>query len=94
MRSGLTTVGTSMVICVGLTDSRGAATPFTRTRVFDSVVGSGKVDVGAWADPIDMFDPKIVTISCGATAFVGGAKLAAFTMPSGFRKTSVGLTGA
>ena len=36
-----------------------------------------------------------MTISCGATGFVAGAKLAAFTMPSGFRKTSVaGLAGA
>src|ERR1039458_2046688 len=92
VRSGLAALGTSIIICVGLTANRGAATPFTRTRVLSSVVGSGNVD--AWAVPVDMFDPNIVTISCGATAFVGGAKLAAFTMPSGLRKTSVwGLAG-
>ena len=77
-----------MAICVGLTATKGAAIPFTRTLVFASVVGSGNPP-GATADPADMFDPNSVTISCGATGFVAGAKLAAFTMPSGFRKTSV-----
>src|SRR5579863_3964396 len=91
VRVGLAWLGTSIVICVGLTERRGAAMPFTRTRVLNSVVGSGYP--AAWAVPVARFDPNSVTISCGATGFVAGAKLAAFTMPSGLRKTSDGFAG-
>ena len=92
VRSGLAALGTNRVIWVGLTESKGAATPFTRTRLFASVVGKGKEE--AWAVPDERFDPNTVTISFGATGFVGGAKLAALTMPSGFRKTSAELADA
>src|ERR1700729_968512 len=77
--------GTSRLIWVGLTYDNGAATLSISTRVLPSGVGNGSEGgvTAAAAKP----DPKRGRYSRGDTPAVNGAKLAALTTPSGFKKT-------